>query len=182
MRRVGPMGEKILLLLETGIILGLTARPDVYFRVLRQARKEWKKITDRSLRDTVKRLYRARLVDYQENRDDSISLTLSDSGKERVLRYRVDSMTIQKPPRWDGYWRVVLFDVPEQFKQSRDALSQKLKQLGFQPMQKSVFIFPYECKNEIDFIVELFYLRPYVRYMVVKEIDTALDFERGFHL
>ncbi len=181
-QKVGPVGEKILLLLEAGIVLGLTSRPDVYFRVVKQTVKEWKKINSRSLHNSIRRLYRSRLVDYRENADGSISLLLSDNGKKRVLKYRLDTMVIQKPPRWDGYWRVVLFDIPEQFKQGRDVLSQKLKQLGFRPMQKSVFVFPHECRDEVDFIVELFNLQPYVRYLVVKEMDAALDFKHKFHL
>ena len=182
MQKVGPVGEKILLLLEAGIVLGLTSRPDAYFRVLKQTAKEWRRIDSRALHDAIKRLYRSQLVDYQKNTDGSISLLLSHDGEKRALRYRLDTITIQKPPRWDGNWRIVLFDIPEQLKQGRDALSQKLKQLGFHPMQKSVFVFPYECKDEVDFIVEMFGLRPYVRYLVVKEMDAALDFKNQFHL
>ncbi len=180
--RIGPVGEKILLLLEVGVILGLTARPDTYFRIVRQAQKEWQKINTRSLHNAIKRLYDAQLIDYKEYPDGSTALILSENGKERTLRYCLDTITIQKTSSWDGYWRIVMFDIPEQFKQKRDALSQKLKQLGFQPMQKSVFIFPYECKNEIDFIVEIFRLRPYVRYLIAKEIDIALDFKIRFRL
>jgi len=182
MQKVGPVGEKILLLLEAGIVLGLTSRPDAYFRVLKQTAKEWRRIDSRALHDAIKRLYRSQLVDYQKNTDGSISLLLSHDGEKRALRYRLDTITIQKPPRWDGNWRIVLFDIPEQLKQGRDALSQKLKRLGFRPMQKSVFVFPYECKDEVDFIVEMFGLRPYVRYLVVKEMDAALDFKNQFHL
>ncbi len=49
-------------------------------------------------------------------------------------------------------------------------------------MQKSVFIHPYECKNEIDFITEIFYLVPYVRFLRVKDIDIEIDLKNRFHL
>jgi len=58
----------------------------------------------------------------------------------------------------------------------------KLKSLGFYPLQKSVFIHPYECKNEIDFIVEMFNLAPYVRFLRVKDVDVELDLKERFRL
>src|SRR3989344_4593151 len=59
---------------------------------------------------------------------------------------------IKKPARWDKLWRLVIFDIPEEERTGRMALAAKLKELGFYPLQKSVFIHPYECKDEIDFI------------------------------
>ena len=49
-------------------------------------------------------------------------------------------------------------------------------------MQKSVFLYPYDCKNEIDFILEIFEIKPYVRYIVAKDIDIALDLKQRFKL
>jgi len=54
--------------------------------------------------------------------------------------------------------------------------------LGFYPLQKSVFIHPYECKDEIDFITEIFDLAPYVRFLRVKDIDIEQDLEERFRL
>jgi len=180
--RIGPLGQKVLLLLEAGIVLSLTTRPDMYFKVVKTAAKEWRKINSRSLHDAVKCLYQSQLVQCEKNNDGSISLILSKEGKQKFLRYQLDAMTISTPAHWDGLWRIVLFDIPEKFKQGRYALTGKLKGLGFYPMQKSVFIYPYDCKNEIDFIIEVFDLRPFVRFMVVKEVDIHLDLKRRFHL
>jgi len=46
---------------------------------------------------------------------------LSLSGKKRILRYDLDNMKIKKPLKWDGYWRIVVFDIPEDEKR-REAL------------------------------------------------------------
>ncbi|MCH7763134.1 MAG: hypothetical protein IIB95_05255, partial [Candidatus Marinimicrobia bacterium] len=63
-------------------------------------------------------------------------------------------------------WRIVIFDIPEKRKKARDAINLKLKELGFHPIQKSTFIFPYECRNEIDFVAEHFFVRKYINYIV----------------
>ncbi len=162
--------------------MSLTNRPDAYFRVARQIAKEWGKMNERNLREAIKRLYQSKLIDCRENKDKSVSLILTDDGKDRILRHEIDKIEIKKPAHWDNLWRMVIFDIPEDKKPGRDALNVKLKEIGFYPMQKSVFIHPYECKDEIDFIIELFELAPHVRFLRVKDIDIELHLKDIFHL
>jgi DNA-binding transcriptional regulator PaaX len=180
--KMGPVMQKALLLIEGGLVLGLTTRPDVYFKILKKISKEWQNINERTLRKAIRKLYQSQLIDYKENNDGTVSLVLTDRGKKKHLQYNPDAIKIPKPSRWDHLWRLVIFDIPEEKKKGRDALVIKLKGLGFYPVQKSVFIHPYECKDEVDFIVELFDLKPYVRFLVVKEIDIELDLKDRFGL
>jgi len=180
--KLGPKTRKILLLLEGGLALSLTRRPDTYFRTIQGISKEWQAINKRTLYEAIKNLYQSKLIDYKENDDGTVTLVLTENGKNRALRYNLDKIKIKKPPRWDKLWRVVIFDIPEYLRVGRNALASKLKELGFYPLQKSVFIYPYECKNEIDFIVEIFNLKPYVRFLVVKETDIDLDLKNRFKI
>lgn len=176
------MSKKVLILLIGGASLALTNRPDAYFRVVRQIIKEWKKINERNLRIAIKNLYKSKLIDYKENKDGTVKIVLTESGKNKILKYDIDKVKIKKPAQWDKLWRLVVFDIPEDKNLGRKALVAKLKELGFYPMQKSVFIHPYECKDEIDFITEIFELAPYVRFLRVKDIDIELDLKKRFHL
>ena len=49
-----------------------------------------------------------------------------------------------------------VFDIPEKLRTMRDALRDKLKRLGFFQFQKSVWIYPFECEEEMDYICEFF--------------------------
>jgi len=69
----------------------------------------------------------------------------------------------------------VAFDIPETKKLGRDALTQKLKRLNFFQLQKSVYICPFECRDEIDFVGEIFHIRNHITYMVVREIDKNIE-------
>ena len=180
--RFGPVAKKLLLLLEAGTILSLTSRPDVMFRVMKNTAREWKKINQRSLHAAIRRLYSSKLVDWKENNNGAAIILLTPEGKKKALRYHIDTIKIKTPGRWDALWRVVIFDIPEEHKKGRDALARKLKELGFYPIQKSVFVHPFECKNEIDFITEMFDLVPYVRFLRVKDIDISLELKRHFDL
>ncbi len=163
-------------------MLSLTRRPDVYFSVAKKIAKEWRKINERSLREAIKNLYKSKMIDYKENSDGTVNLILTEGGKSKILKYNLDKIEIKKPVQWDKLWRLVIFDIPEDKNKGRKALGAKLKELGFYPMQKSVFIHPYECKDEIDFITEMFELVPYVRFLRVKDVDIELDLKNKFNL
>ena len=180
--KIGPVMQKVLLLVEGGLILGLTKRPDKYFKVVKKISKEWQKINERSLRTAIQKLYQSKLIDFKEKSDGTVSMTLTNNGKKKIIQFNLDSIEIKKPKLWDRLWRLVIFDIPEEERRGRNALAAKLKELGFYPLQKSVFIHPYECKNEVDFIVELFNLRPYVRLFTIKETDIELDLRSKFNL
>ena len=162
--------------------MGLTRRPDAYFKIVRSIAKEWRKINERNLRTAIKNLYKSKMVDYKENTDGTVKIVLTEMGRSKILKYDLDKIEIKKPAQWDKLWRLVVFDIPEDKNLGRKALAAKLKELGFYPMQKSVFIHPYECKDEIDFITEMFELTPYVRFLRVKDVDIELDLKERFRL
>lgn len=180
--KIGPVMKKVLLLIEGGLLLGLTRRPDQYFRIIKKITKEWRNINEKALRAAIKKLYRSKLIALKETKDGTVSMVLTDNGKKKIVQFNLDKMEIKKPKQWDHLWRQVVFDIPEKEKQGRFALVAKLKELGFYHLQKSVFIHPYECKSEIDFIVEIFKLSPYVRLFTIKETDIELDLRNRFKL
>jgi len=108
-------------------------------------------------------------------------MVLTDKGKLKALTYKFDEMKIEKKD-WDGKWRLLIFDIPEKIRQGRNSLREKIKQLGFYELQKSAFIFPYNCKDEIDFIIEFYRLRKYARFAVLESIDNEKHLKQIFSL
>ena len=127
--KMGPTMQKALLLIEGGVILGLTRRPDRYFKVVKKISKEWQKINERSLRTAIQKLYQSKLIDFKEKSDGTVSMTLTNNGKKKVIQYNLDSIEIKKPQHWDYLWRLIIFDIPEEKRQGRRALATKLKKL-----------------------------------------------------
>lgn len=181
-RGSGEIQKKILLLLQGGLALGLSCSPARYFKIVRMIKKEWKEIEQKELRRSIRSLYVSKMITGKERPDGTISIVLSEKGKERVLKYHLETIKIKKPLKWDGKWRLVMFDIPEARKQARDALRARLKQIGFLEFQKSAFIQPYPCSDEINFLIEFYMLRTYVRIMLVDEIDNELHLKMRFHL
>ncbi len=52
--------------------------------------------------------------------------------------------------KWDGYWRIVIFDIEEKNRLIRNLLRRKLRELGFGMWQKSVYITPHPVTEEIN--------------------------------
>lgn len=174
--------KKILLLLMAGVSLSLAKTPKGYFKILRTLPKEWEEIKRRRLKETIKEFYNDRLVSSKENKDGFAEIILTKEGERKALKFKIDEMEIKKPAKWDGEWRVVIFDIPDKFKKAREALRKKLKDLGFIKLQESVFVFPYECEDEINFIVEVFLIRPFVRFMKVKSFTNEEQIRIKFGL
>ncbi len=112
--------------------------------------------------------------------EDYYTLTLL--GDKRAKRYKLDSMKIKSQKKWDGLWRVVMFDVPEDKKQARRAINLVLKKLGCVQYQKSVFISPFPCVKEIDFIGECFDARKYLRVITACDMEGATKFKKVFNI
>jgi len=65
----------------------------------------------------------------------------------------------------------IIFDIPNKLNQARRALSSTLRNLKCYQLQKSVYIYPFEIKDEIDFISSLFGVYEYIVYIKAKEIE-----------
>jgi len=178
---MSPAKQKIMLLLLAGLTLGFTYNPQRQWKIVKGASKEWKKIDQKKLKDDIRQLYQSKIVSRKENSDGSSTLFLSQKGKLKALTYHFAKMKIERKD-WDGKWRLVSFDIPEKIKRAREALRNKLREVGFHELQKSVFVFPYNCKDEIEFIVEFFDIRKYVRFGVLDYIDNEIELKKVFKL
>lgn len=120
------------------------------------------------------------LADYTEVKPGKYQLTLLERGKHRAEKSEFQQLRIPRPTRWDQRWRMVLFDVPETKKQARNALSLKLKSLGFQQVQKSAWVHPFPCLQEIERIKKEYGLEDHVTLMEVTSIDQHTRLVRQF--
>src|SRR3989344_7513510 len=139
-RGLGVVQKKILVFLLGHLSASLTYSPYRRQQVFRQMDREFEKIDADSLRQAINSLYKNKLIDIKNNKDGSTKMTLLNEGRKRILNYKIDEITIKKPKKWDGKWRLVLFDIPKEKKKLREALRFHLKRLGFYQYQKSVFL------------------------------------------
>ncbi|MDO8487059.1 MAG: hypothetical protein Q7S45_02100 [Candidatus Curtissbacteria bacterium] len=120
----------------------------------------------------LRTLEKQELISVKELADGSVEITITDKGKRKVSSYQIEDMKVTKPAKWDKKWRVIVFDIPEAKKASREAFRRKLQNLDFHRLQKSVFVYPYPCKKEVDFLKHYFDVANNITYIVATDIDT----------
>lgn len=73
--------------------------------------------------------------------DKELVFRLTEQGREKAV---LASLQIEDE-KWDGRYRVVIFDIPEKRRIARDLLRSNLKSWGFTPWQKSVWVTKKNC-------------------------------------
>jgi CRISPR-associated endonuclease Cas2 len=106
-------------------------------------------------------------------------LQLTKKGKLEVLLAKARMPLIEK---WDGKWRLIMFDIPEDAKQHRDRLRDLLKRNNFYKLQESVYINPQPLNREaIRYLQETELIR-YIRILKVEEMDNDIFLKKKFGL
>lgn len=110
-------------------------------------------------------------------------ISLTEKGKKKAGWLQIDELKIGKPRKWDKKWRIVTFDIIHLKKVHRDAFRGKLKELGFQPLQKSVWIHPFNCRDEVGLLRDFFGLtKKDIRLLVTENIEEDKEFKDLFKL
>ncbi len=173
-----PM-QWVVFLAAIGITLTSPAGTRAFLRelnkyILEKHGNKGKKYESAQLSQALYYLKKRKIIRMKENQG-KVVIELTEKGKKRKLEYDVEHLKPPKETHWDGKWRMVMFDVPEDRKVAREGLREKLKDLGFAQFQKSVWLYPYPCETEIDFISEFYSVGRYVNLITVKiEKDQPL--------
>jgi len=132
--------------------------------------RNWGRVKRQRIYEAVRRLNQKRLIELTQ-KGNNLYIEITENGKRLIKNFDYDNIELPSHKKWDKKWRLVIFDIPEKKKKERRALSVKLKDLGFYPLQESVFIYPYDCRDEIDFICEFLSINRYVNYCLVESLD-----------
>lgn len=179
----GELTKKIII--AAGVVVGFSASLvmpglPIGLKAILEVIEEGKPNREQT-RTVLKRLEKQKIISLKE-KEGEIWVTFRKRGKDLLVKYKIDDLKIEKPKRWDRKWRVVIFDIPEKKKLAREVLREKLKDLGFRAIQRSVFIHPYDCQKEIELIKKVYEIDPYVQLIVAESIDGEKRLIRKFKL
>ena len=184
-RKYGDIAKEILLYVATaGIVAIALTSPyatSALLKAFQQKGRFRKQEEQRRFFQSLNHLKRSRLIILKEKGNGTFLVELTEQGKRKVEEMGFENLQIPKPEKWDGLWRIVLFDIPRKKNKARDALRKKLQLLGFYQLQESAWAFPYPCTKEIEFIVEFFRVYQCV-HIVQGEIKRDAELRKYFHL
>lgn len=110
---------------------------------------------------------------------DSMTVQLSVKGIHRLQKHEIESMAIPVMEKWDGCWRMVMYDIPARHAESRYLLTSNLKRLGFVMIQGSVWAHPYPCFEIISRLTTYANLTQFVTVAGISQLDKST--ERKLH-
>lgn len=181
---VSPVIDAMLQLIAVG---GLTAAailaPNALMLFDKPIRKYFDKVAKEKRSAELRRLFSYAKHQGLIKESYRHGLSITSKAAERLARLEIDKLHILKPHKWDRDWRIIFYDIPEQHKSGRDALTSKLKELGCYQLQRSVWVHPYPCRNVISAICITYGIEQYVTYMKSSFIDNqAKLIEKFGHL
>lgn len=142
---------------------------------------DWRQYNVSYLKRTLKRLEQQKQIEIVVQNGKQY-IQLSKNGKRKILRYSLELLTIEKPKRWDGKWRLILYDIPSTDRRLSEFIRETLKNLGCYQIQKSIYLFPYPCFDQIEFLREFHCLGNKIQYMIVEQIENDSAYKTYFGL
>ena len=142
---------------------------------------ELQKMTNRQLQDTVRHSIRGKYVVIR-GQGERRRLVLTHKGKRLLNQKALENLRPPVSRAWDKKWRLVLFDIPEEFKKNRNSFAVGLKRMGFVQIQKSCFTFPFPCLDEIEVLADFHEVRRFVTFLVAESLEGSKALARRFKL
>jgi hypothetical protein len=118
------------------------------------------------IRQALRRLEKKGLVTCEKTRA-GWAARLSPRGKKAAQKMEAtEVIRIKKPDRWDGRWRIIIFDIWEHRRGMRDKLRRMLQKAGFYKLQGSIWIYPYDCEDLLVFLRADMHLGKSILYVI----------------
>jgi DNA-binding transcriptional regulator PaaX len=132
----------------------------------------------RTINGSRDRLVKKGLVIY--SKDGFLSLT--PLGEKILQKIKIKNYLISKPKKWDGKWRVLIFDIKETHRGLRNNIRQTLNHIGFIKLQNSVWVYPYDCEDYITLLKTDFKIGKEVLYIIADKIENEKTLLKHFDL
>lgn len=118
-----------------------------------------------------------------EKRDGKSYARITEAGQKKLsFEAEKRKLDLSRKRRWNGRWRVIIFDVPERRRKTRDRLRILMQELGFVRLQDSVWVFPYDCEEFVALLKAELKIGSSVLYMVVESIENDKHLREHFGL
>lgn len=132
-------------------------------------------------RSRISKLIQDRYLEL-ERKNGKLYLRLTEKGERFAALMQEGALAIKKPRRWDGRWRLLIFDIPERRKGVRDNVRRTLIGLGFVRLQDSVWAYPYDCEDFITILKTDFKIGKDVLYIIADQVEYDAPLRKHFGL
>ncbi|OGG72563.1 CRISPR-associated endonuclease Cas2 [Candidatus Kaiserbacteria bacterium RIFCSPLOWO2_01_FULL_53_17] len=182
-----PRGILEALAVVGGVTLALSVSPTLFvalaaigyvFRAEDRSRRK-------KLQAAFQYLTRKRYV-RRRTQGKKVVFELTKRGHAHIIHHldrRSLAAPIERPATWDGRWRLILFDIPAEERTKRNAFRSFIRQIGAIMLQKSVWVYPFDCSERIDLLRRVFDLsHTELRLVIATSIGADASVRTHFDL
>jgi len=134
-----------------------------------------------SVNSAIKRLKEKGLIHFIDRGGIRVA-RLTKQGEQTLRKIDTRGYKLKKPKRWDKKWRIIIFDIKEKRKQTRNKLRNTLVQIGFVHLQDSVWVYPHDCEDLIVLLKADFKIGKEVLYVIADSIENDGNLRKRFGL
>jgi len=115
-------------------------------------------------------------------KDSKKYLQITPSGR-KALEFEQTKFDLKnQKKKWDGRWRMVVFDVPERRRKVRNRLCAIMGEVGFVRLQDSVWVYPYDSEDFIALLKVELKIGKDVLYAIADTIENDKGIRKHFRL
>src|SRR3989344_8900306 len=103
-----------------------------------------------------------------KNLENKQAIILTKEGFNKALK--ASFMLERKERRKDGKWTMLIFDVPEKYRKSRNLLRSILHNLGYKLFQQSVWVTPYDVSDKTEKLLQMHSLDNFVKIFLIENL------------
>lgn len=160
----------------------IAATSPYFIKNLLREVKKFRKYPKRKVANTFYRLKQEGLIEIKRT-GKQFYINLTEHGKKKAGRFQIDALRIKRPKKWDGKYRLVIFDISQLKKFLREVFRGKLKELGFYQLQKSVWVHAFDCEAEIELLKDFFGLNEKeLRLIIAEKITNDKELRKFFKI
>ena len=111
-------------------------------------------------------------------RDGKKYLRVTPAGRKAFAFEQAKVALKNQKKKWDGRWRMIVFDVPERRRRVRNRLRAVMGEIGFVRLQDSVWVYPYDCEDFVALLKAELKIGKDVLYAIA---DT-IEHDKSLHL
>ncbi len=164
-----------------GFLAAVSMNPSVLKILLKEGWKQTKRDYKRTVNESTSRLLRTGLIKFEETPKGKF-IRLTEKGKKEFEMIESGRYSLKKPKKWDGKWRMIIFDIKEKRKTIREKLRETLGNIGFVKLQNSVWVYPYDCEDFIILLKSDFMIGKEVLYVIADKIENDKSLKNTFNL
>ena len=169
-------GAALAVIATAGVIAIAAAAPNIFAavdKVYRQAKGKKHSFKEKRAKTAQAFYYLKKqgLIQIKPNKNGLLA-RITPKGRDKIRKLNLDTLRVKRPKHWDGKWWLVAADIPtKEYRWAADLFRDKIKQMQFYPLQRTLWLYPYNPISEVEFVSQYFGIARFVTVMEINRLD-----------